>query len=267
MIAAFAPIVLALLPLDLQPPEAAPAAPRDLEVRLEIEPVDGGTARYRIVHTFRGEKPMRFVTGATDRSCEQPVDVLVAGGSIVPLDAQLPCGGAAFTTVQRIAPGGSWTIAGFTSLPKGVDRIAARYCPAKDDLRGIAPEERLLKSSPIWKGCVDSPAVRPAPILASTPERAWALLLESMRANDERSVRRLTSERGVQSLRAGVSGGETPREAFARLGRAWAGWELRVGKVAGDRAEARLGPRVKEHSLEFVRVGGEWRLDRWTPGE
>lgn len=264
MIAHLAPLLLALLPLDLQPPPPAPAASHDLEVRLELAPGEGGWVRYRIVHTFHGAKPMRFVTGASDRNCEDPIDVLVGpGGATVKLYSNLPCGGFAFESSRRVQPGESWTIAG--QVQSGP--VIARYCPRAEDLKRVDPAMRAVADPPWWLGCVDSPkAAAAAPFNASTPERAWELLLEAMRAGDLPGVTRLTTAGGFLSLR-GAASGEDERALLARLGRAWASWELRMGKVAGDRVEARLGPRVKEHSLAFVRLTGGWRLDRWTPGE
>jgi hypothetical protein len=142
------PLLVALLPLDLVAPAASPG-PAGLTVTLELSP-----ERYRITHTWKGAAPMRFVTGAADRNCEDPVDALVAYGKVVALHSELPCGGFAWRSTRLIRPGESWTIEGHT--PWGVRRAAARYCPSEADLKGIDPAVRKVKEPPFWLGCVDS---------------------------------------------------------------------------------------------------------------
>jgi hypothetical protein len=240
--------------LDLQPPVPA-TAPPGLSVRLEM--VDA--SHYSIVHTWRGAGAMRFVTGATDRNCEDPVDVLIADRRTVQLYSNLPCGGFAFTSARRVAPGESWPIEGLVSLPVGARRVVARYCPR--DLRGVDPAVKAMSEPPWWLGCVDS-----APVIASA-RAALDGLLEAL-ANGA-PVAPWATPAGLASLRAGVRG-EPEASAFLRWGKAWSSWAREMAReLPGkqDRWEIRLGPAVKEHAFAFVRTAAGWQLDRWTPGE
>jgi len=87
-----------------------------------------------------------------------------------------------------------------------------------------------------------------------------------MKTRDEKEVERLTTKAGLASLEAGVHD-EKRADVFERWGKGWTEWEIRWKKRTEDRAEAWLGPEVKEHGLVFVRVDGGWKLDRWSPGE
>jgi hypothetical protein len=237
--------------LDLQPPVAA-TAPPGLSVRAEL--LDDTT--YRIVHTWRGARAMRFVTGATDRNCEDPVDVLIADRTFVELRSNLPCGGFAFTSVRKVAPGESWTIEGAVSLPVGTRRVVARYCPK--DLRGVDPAQKAVGEPPWWLGCVDA-----EPVIASA-DAALAGLLDAM-ANGA-PVAPWTTPAGLASLRAGLHG-EAEASAFARWATGWSAWEARKMRAKADRKTIKLGPVAKEHAFVFTRTAAGWQLDRWTPGE
>lgn len=113
------------------------------------------------------------------------------------------------------------------------------------------------------------PAPSPSPLpldVAPTPEAAWARLLSAMTAGDMVAVARLTTAAGLASLDA--RRGTSPRaDAFPGWAKAWSKWEVRWKTRDADRATARLGPEIKEHGLELVRVDGGWKLDRWMPGE
>lgn len=87
-----------------------------------------------------------------------------------------------------------------------------------------------------------------------------------MRAGDDAAIANLTTTNGRASLEKGVRG-EDKHVAYARWGKGCAAWEIRWTKRESDRAEASLGPEVKEHGLTFVREKGVWKLDRWMPGE
>ena len=116
-------IALLLVALaDLVAPGAAASGGSGLTVTLEL-PAGG----YRIVHTWRGARPMRFVTGASDRNCEDPIDVLLVDDKPVALYSELPCGGFAFRSVRTIAPGGSWTIEGHTPIASGAHEIGRAH--------------------------------------------------------------------------------------------------------------------------------------------
>jgi hypothetical protein len=128
------------------------ARPATGELTVSLELPAGG---YRIVHTWRGAKPMRFVTGASDRNCEDPIDVLLVDDKPVALYSELPCGGFAFRSVRTIAPGGSWTIEGHTSV-NGAHEVHAQYAASADDLKSIDPKERDKKQPPFWFGRVVS---------------------------------------------------------------------------------------------------------------
>lgn len=104
------------------------------------------------------------------------------------------------------------------------------------------------------------------PDVAQTPETAWSRLLSAMLSGDLAAVERLTTGKGLASLDAGR--GSRPRsEAFPGWAKAWSKWEVRWKSRDDTRATARLGPEVKEHGLEFAKVDGGWKLDRWMPGE
>jgi hypothetical protein len=132
------------------PGGSARPATGELTVTLELPP--GG---YRIVHTWHGAKTMRFVTGASDRNCEDPIDVLLVDDKPVALYSELPCGGFAFRSVRTIAPGGSWTIEGHTTVG-GAHEVHAQYAASVADLKSIDPKERDKKEPPFWFGRVVS---------------------------------------------------------------------------------------------------------------
>jgi hypothetical protein len=150
-------LLLALLPLDLKAPGANEGA--SLGVKLELMASDRWGATYRITHTFRGAQPMRFVTGATDKNCDEPVDQMIVDGKPVALWSNLPCGGFAFRATRKVKPGEAWRIEGTISLAAGHHTVAARYCPTSESLRVIDPNERKVTDPPWWLGCVDSPPV------------------------------------------------------------------------------------------------------------
>jgi hypothetical protein len=141
--------ILLLTLLDLDAPGALRPGPPGLTVTLEL-----GAERYKITHTWKGAKPMRFITGATDKNCDQPMDALVSGDKVVQLYSELPCGGFAFRATKLIKPGESWTIEGHT--PMDVRQAKARYCANEASLKVIDPETRKAKEPPFWFGCVDS---------------------------------------------------------------------------------------------------------------
>jgi hypothetical protein len=274
-------LLLALLPLDLHAGAAASQG-TPLVVTLELGPVAGAT-HYRITNRYSGQGARRFVTGATDRNCEDPIDVLLVDDKVERLYSLLPCGGFAFRSTRRVAPSEQWVIEGTVMLPAGTRGVVARYCPKSEDLGSIAPAERNKKGDPGWFGCVDSAPVPPpavssgtasgsAPLAAilvrgsASPEQAWARLLAALSAADSGAIARATTPAGLSSLRAGVKG-EPEGTAFARWGRGWGGWQVRWKSRTLTRAEAALGPSVKEHGLVFVHAGDGWRLERWTPGE
>ena len=151
-------LLLIVLPLDLNAP-AAPASTAGLSVTLALEPEPNAT-RFRITHRYSGGKPMRFVSGASDKSCEDPIDVLLVDGHPGRLSSNVPCGGEAFRSTQRLDPGGAWTINSFVVLKPGTYVIAARYCTTEKDLAQIDPAERKVAAPPWWFGCVDSPPGR-----------------------------------------------------------------------------------------------------------
>ncbi|MHC5056926.1 MAG: M56 family metallopeptidase [Planctomycetota bacterium] len=99
-----------------------------------------------------------------------------------------------------------------------------------------------------------------------SPQQAFSLLLAAMREGNVSWIKRLTTDRGMESLQAGV-GDEDKATVFKRWGRGWSQWEVRWVSITEDRATAHLGPEVKEHGLIFVRTETGWQLDRWTPGE
>jgi len=254
------PLLLVLLPLDLHAAGPTPEA-ASLQVRLELVR-EGYSTRYRITHQYRGARPMRFVTGSTDRNCDQPIDALVVDGKVMTLSSMLPCGGFAFRASRLLKPGEQWTLAGVIGLTPGPHQVAARYCATAADLGAVAPAERQASEPAWWLHCADSATVR----LESSPDDAWLQLLAALRAGDSAAIGRLTTSAGLASLRAGARG-EPEATAFARWGKGWAGWEIRWRSRTADRAEAWLGPQSKEHGLVFVRTGADWRLERWSPGE
>jgi hypothetical protein len=263
-------ILLALPSLaaaDVTPP-AATAPSADLSIRLELLQ-ENGAHRYRIVHTLHGKERARFVTGSTDRNCEDPVDLLVVDGRLVPLISQLPCSGRAFWSSTQLAPGESWTLAGNAIIPAGARSVSARYCPTKNDLDLVNPEERRRPGPKWWTGCVESAAVPAGGVTwtATTPAEAWRALLAAMNGSDPKAVERYTTPSGIASLYRSL-GDEFGPSLFQSLGKGWMTWEIRFQPATrADRVEARLGPVSKEHTLEFKRDNGTWRLDRWSPGE
>jgi hypothetical protein len=242
--------------LDLHAAQTAAALPQ-LSVKLELT-----GSRYRITHQWQGNQPMRFITGATDKNCDQPMDVLVVDGQPMKLWSMLPCGGFAFRATRSIKPGESWIIEGEASLSPGPHQVMARYCAGAEDLKSIAPAERDLKTPGWWLSCADSAPVK----VEGTPLDAWQALLAAMRAGDLPAITRLTTAAGLASLRRAVHD-EPELDRFKGLGKAWSTFEVRWKTRTAERAQAAMGPQVKEHGLQFVRSGGEWRLDRWSPGE
>jgi hypothetical protein len=250
-------ILLSLLDLHAV---AAAGAPPSLSVKLELT-----GSRYRITHHFpagRGTEPMRFVTGATDKNCDEPMDVLVIDGKPERLFSMLPCGGFAFRSTKSVKPGESWIIEGEATLPPGQHQVIARYCARQEDLKLIAPAERDIKAPAWWLSCAESAPVK----IGDRPEDAWQALLAAMRAGDLAAMSRLTTTGGMASLKRGVQA-EPEVARFKSLGKSWSSFEVRWKTRTAERAEAWMGPQVKEHGLVFVRTGGEWRLDRWSPGE
>jgi hypothetical protein len=144
--------VLLVALADLVAPGPKPkAGGGELAVTLEIH--DG---RYKIVHTWNGAKAMRFITGAADRNCEDPLDVLLVDDKPKQLFSELPCGGFAFRSVRTVQPGGSWTIEGYLSLPEGTHSVNALYAAGEGDVKSIDPKERGKKEPPFWFGRVVS---------------------------------------------------------------------------------------------------------------
>ncbi len=246
---------------------AATASSSELTIRLELLPREAGV-RYRIIHTFHGRAPARFATGAADRNCESPVDVLVVDGEVIPLFSNLPCGGFAFTSAKEIAPGESWAIEGTAFPPSGARTIAARYAPTERNLQSVEPHQRERPTPKWWTGVAESPAL-PAQTIswtANTPDDAWSALVAAMMGPDLGTMARYTTPRGLAALqRAG--GSEPPPIVYRRWGNGWANWEVRYAPARSDRVEARFGPIDKEAALVFVRDHGTWRLDDYSPGE
>jgi hypothetical protein len=267
------PLIFALLALpslaaaDASAP-AATGSSSDVTMRLELLPSGRPGVRYRITHTFHGRAPARFATGAADRNCESPVDVLVVDGKVVPLSSNVPCEGLAFTSSKELTPGESWTIEGTTFLPNRARTVAARYAPTERDLLRVEPYKRQRPNPKWWTGRSESPRL-PAHALnwtAQTPQDAWNAFLTAM-MTDPAAVSRYSTQRGILSIFSPEKGEPPATVALRRWGNGWADWELRWQPIHGDRVEARLGPVEKEHSLAFVREGGTWRLDEWSPGE
>ena len=125
--------------------------------------------------------------------------------------------------------------------------------------------EPSIGSAP--EGSRSAPSATVAPLVgAETPEAAWKGLLAAMQAGDDLALARFATPNGIASLDARVT--DEPRHtAFRRWGKGWAAWEIRFRKRTADRAEAVLGPEVKEHGLVFVRAEGTWKFERWTPGD
>jgi hypothetical protein len=251
-------ILLALLDLHAATAAAPPSAA--LPVKLEI---DRDESRYRITHQYRGDKPMRFVTGATDRNCDDPMDVLVIDDKVEQLHSMLPCGGFAFRATRLVKPGEEWKIEGQVWLAPGPHKVIARYCVREESLKAIAPAERDTREPAWWLHCAESPPLK----LEASALDTWQRLLAAMRAGDLPAMAQLTTPAGMASLRKGVHD-EPETTAFARWGKGWAAWgPPRWRKRSADRAEAALGPEAKAHGLSFIKSGADWRLDRWTPGE
>jgi len=103
-------------------------------------------------------------------------------------------------------------------------------------------------------------------VAALTPEEAWSGVLAALQAGDDVALARYATADGIASLEKRVVG-EPKKTAFARWGKGWSAWEIRWTKREPARAEANLGPQVKEHGLVFVKTDAGWKLDRWTPGE
>jgi hypothetical protein len=147
-------LLLAVLPLDLAGASAAvQKAPPEVVIRLEV-----AGARYKITHRYTGTGARRFVTGATDKNCDEPIDVLLLDGKVTPLFSELPCGGFAFRMARTMKTGEEWTIEG--SMPvEGSHTVVARYCPAVESLKRVDPKVKNQREPPWWLGCVDSPPV------------------------------------------------------------------------------------------------------------
>jgi hypothetical protein len=132
----------------------APASAPELAVELSVA---GG--RCRITHRYSGRERLRFVTGATDRNCDEPVDELIVDGETKQLASELPCGGQAFRAARLVRPGESWTIEGTLSLAPGRHTMVARYCPTADDVKAVAPDQQGTLEPRWWLGCVESAPV------------------------------------------------------------------------------------------------------------
>jgi hypothetical protein len=126
----------------------------DLQVTLEL-----AAGRYKITHLYKGSEPRRFVTGATDKNCDGPVDVLLVDGKGITPSSELPCGGLSYRSYKRINPGQGWSLEGTSPVPPGKHRVVARYCATTELLQAVDPKERDIAMPPWWMGCVDSPAV------------------------------------------------------------------------------------------------------------
>jgi hypothetical protein len=220
-------LLAAALPLDLgvastTAPSTRPGPP-GLEVRVSTR--DG---RYAIEHTWRGAKPMRFVTGATDRNCDQPIDVLVVDGRPVRLWSELPCGGFAFRAARVVSPGQSWTLSGPLDAATMKRPFVARYCATTADLETVAPEMRRASDPPWWLGCAESPApskgaaMTTETLTASRATSPWSGLTaswdEEQRGMTVAAAAIAPSDETVDRLRAYAVDGE-PAIAIDRAGR------------------------------------------------
>lgn len=114
--------------------------------------------------------------------------------------------------------------------------------------------------------CVSSTSAKPAETIANRVEDGWSSLLLALQTGDDAGIAKHTTPAGLASLRAGVHD-EPEKTAFARWGKLWAKWETRWKQKSDDKAHAVMGPEVKEAGLDFVKVDGVWKLDRWSPGE
>lgn len=133
-------------------------------------------------------------------------------------------------------------------------------------LLGCARAERPMSTGPA-SCCVSSASAKPAKA-AESVEQAWTKLLEAMRAGDDAAIERYTTANGRASLEKALHG-EDKHVAYARWGKGWAAWETRWKSRTNDRAEAVMGPEVKEHGLSFILEpsANVWKLERWSPGE
>ncbi len=105
----------------------------------------------------------------------------------------------------------------------------------------------------------------PTPEAKGAPEKAWADLLDALMRKDEPAIVKLTTKNGLDSLRQGH--GADWLDAVAGYAKGWSKWEVRWKKRSDTRAEAVMGPEVKEHGLLFVRDADGWKLEKWSPGE
>jgi hypothetical protein len=133
-------------------PASAPAPELTVELSLEA-------GRYRITHRYAGRERLRFVTGATDRNCDEPVDELIVDGEAGRLGSELPCGGQAFRAARVVRPGESWTIEGTFAPADGRHTVIARYCPTADDVKAVSPDLKGTREPRWWLGCVESAPV------------------------------------------------------------------------------------------------------------
>jgi hypothetical protein len=185
--------LLLTLPLDLAASITTPA--EGLEVKLETPP-----GRYRITHTWRGKQTMRFVTGSTDRNCDEPVDVLLTGPLVMKLHSNLPCGGFAYRAARVVKPGESWVIEG--NLDDSSEKYRARYCVTQNDLKAVDPKMTQVKEPPWWMGCEESGPKRES-VSASRATSPWK--------NDEETAiagKVLAGWKTVERLRAYAVDGE-----------------------------------------------------------
>ena len=111
-----------------------------------------------ILPHYSGNGPRRFVTGATDKNCDQPIDVLVIDGKVTELYSMLPCGGLAYRQARVVRPGEEWLLQGEIVLAPGKHSVVARYCATSDSLKHVDPKLKSASQPPWWIGCMDSAA-------------------------------------------------------------------------------------------------------------
>jgi len=218
-------LLVAALPLDLgmttpATPSGRRPGPPGLEVRLSTY-----KGRYEILHTWRGATPMRFVTGATNLHCDEPVDVLVVDGKPTKLWSELPCGGFAFRAARVVHPGQSWAISGPLDDAAMAKPLVARYCPSEADLKSVAPEMRARTEPPWWLGCVESgpPGMSTTDTLTASRGTSPFSGLTDSAAEEQRGLHVaaapiLPTYETIERLRAYAVAGEQPL-AVDRAGR------------------------------------------------
>jgi hypothetical protein len=160
------------LVLELKLPEI-PKAPPGLTVRYE-RPTP---ASYRIVHTWNGAKPMRFITGDRTAACRHPFDFFVVPGPfpkpgpelVRPVYADYCATTPPRYSTRLVKPGESWAVEEpvakllydtVEAIGKGT--AAVRYCALPGAFDSVDDADKSLPKDEFWWGCVDAQTVAPA---------------------------------------------------------------------------------------------------------